>query len=296
MKRLFAILLAVVMVFSLCACDSADYKKASEAMDSGDYAAASEAFKALGDYKDSAEKAKECDYQLALAVFESADYAAAIAAFEALGGYADSADYIAKAKDEIVRAAVPGQWVCSGVDLTEEFMVGLEAAMAEDAEILDSCELPPLLVDMCMEIFDKGTFSATVDTDSFMESMTGILDAVKAGLQSYLVTELEAALTTEGLSMEDLYSELDVSNEDELIIAILGMSIDELFDSMGLEDTLSTAMDSSAVSGVWEVAGETLTLTVGEEYETAVYDAAADTVTVTEGSGTGTYPQIYTRK
>lgn len=296
MKKPFAVLLAFVMVFSLCACDSADYKKADEAMTAGDYAAASEAFKALGDYEDSAEKATECDYRLALDMFESADYTAAIAAFEALDGYADSADYIAKAKDELLRAAVLGQWICADMDLTEEFMAELESALAEEAEILDYCQLPSLLVDMQMEIFDKGTFTAAVDTDSFIESMTGILDAVKDGLKSYFVDELESTLTSEGLSLEDLYTELGVSNEDELLTALLGMSLDDLFDSMGLEETLSTAMDSAAVSGVWEVSGEALTLAVGEEHETALYDAAADTLTVTEGSGMGTYPQTYTRK
>ena len=296
MKKLFAVLMAVIMVCSLCACDSADYKKADEAMSAGDYAAAAEAFKALGDYEDSAEKAMECDYQLALAVFESADYTAAIEAFEALGGYADSADYITKAGAELVRAALPGEWSCAGMDMTEEFMTGLEAALVEEAEILEYCEFPPLLVDMSMEIFEEGTFTAAVDKDSFTASMEGILDAVKDGLKAYLAVEVESVLAEEGLSKEELFAQLGVSDMDELITALLGMSMDELFEELGLEEALALEADAFVVSGVWTVEGESLTLTVGDEKEIAVYDAAADTITVTEGSGDGEYPQTYKRK
>ena len=297
MKKLLAVLLVAAMAFSLCGCDSADYKKAVEAMEGGDYAAASAAFKALGDYEDSAAKALECDYQLALDVFESADYTAAVAVFEALDGYAESADYIAKAKDEIMRAAVVGEWVCPEVDMTEDFMTALEASLGEDVGILDYCELPSLVVEQSMEIQEKGVFTATIDPDSFMEGMTAVLDAIELGLKDYFLTELEAVLAEDGFTLEDAYAELGVSNEDELLTAVLGVSFDELFEAMGLVDALSSSMENAKLSGVWEVEGESLTLTIGDDYEIASYDAAADVLTVTEGTtSSGGYPMAYERK
>ena len=61
-KKLLAILILCITVFSLTACDSSDYKKAMSLYESGDYEEAAKMFVELGDYEDSAEmavKAKE---------------------------------------------------------------------------------------------------------------------------------------------------------------------------------------------------------------------------------------------
>lgn len=60
MKKILVLALVCVLVFSLCGCDSSDYKKATKAYENGDYAMAREMFEDLGDYKDSKQKAKEC--------------------------------------------------------------------------------------------------------------------------------------------------------------------------------------------------------------------------------------------
>ena len=60
MKKILVVLLAGVMAVMLCACDSGDYKKAMSLYESKQYAEAIEAFKALGDYKDSASMVGYC--------------------------------------------------------------------------------------------------------------------------------------------------------------------------------------------------------------------------------------------
>lgn len=71
-KKVLAAVLMIAVMFSITGCNSSDYKKAAQLMADGDYAAASEMFKALGDYEDSADQAKECDYQIAKAAFDAA--------------------------------------------------------------------------------------------------------------------------------------------------------------------------------------------------------------------------------
>ena len=52
-KRVLSFILAATMVFALCGCSSADYKKAQKLFDSGQYDEAQVIFEDLGDYKDS---------------------------------------------------------------------------------------------------------------------------------------------------------------------------------------------------------------------------------------------------
>lgn len=89
MKRIIAMMLALVLALSLCGCDSSDYKKAMEAFDSGDYATAREIFVELGDYEDSADMVIQCDYQQALAYLDEGEYAQARELFLELGDYED---------------------------------------------------------------------------------------------------------------------------------------------------------------------------------------------------------------
>lgn len=63
-KKLLAILILCITVFSLTACDSSDYKKAMSLYESGDYEEAAKMFVELGDYEDSAEMAVKAEEQL----------------------------------------------------------------------------------------------------------------------------------------------------------------------------------------------------------------------------------------
>ena len=95
-------LLVLALALMLCGCKSSDYKKADALYAAGDYAAAAEGFSALGDYKDSPERAKTAadaaDYEQAKAHLASEEYEQAIALFESLGDYEDSAALLTEAQ------------------------------------------------------------------------------------------------------------------------------------------------------------------------------------------------------
>ena len=90
MKRIICFLLAGIMLLSLCACQSSDYKKAKELLDQKKFDEAKAAFLKIKDYKDSAELAKECDFQKASGLLDNEEYTDAIRILESLGSYGKS--------------------------------------------------------------------------------------------------------------------------------------------------------------------------------------------------------------
>ena len=92
MKKIIAIILTLVMVLTLTACDSSDYKKAMGLYEEGDYVSARAMFVELADYENSPEMVKECDYGIALNNMEQGNYKEAAEQFEALGDHGNSAE------------------------------------------------------------------------------------------------------------------------------------------------------------------------------------------------------------
>ena len=93
-KKLALILLIAALMLTVTGCGANDYQTAVQLMGSGDAAAASAAFKALGDYKDSAALASACDYSIAADACLAEDYEQARALFAALGDYKESASLV----------------------------------------------------------------------------------------------------------------------------------------------------------------------------------------------------------
>lgn len=91
MKKLLALFLVCVLVFSLSGCDKLDYGKAVDLFNHGKYDAASDAFYELGDYEDSAELFTLSHYWAAIQRMEEGNYAEALPRFLKLGDYEDSA-------------------------------------------------------------------------------------------------------------------------------------------------------------------------------------------------------------
>jgi len=89
-KRFFALLLAVMMIFSLTACNSpqAQYEKADSLLAKGEYAKAAEAFDALGSYSDASRMALYCR---AFIAGEEGEFQKAATAFSLLSDIKDSA-------------------------------------------------------------------------------------------------------------------------------------------------------------------------------------------------------------
>ena len=94
LKKLCALLLAVVLTLGLCSCSigkKGKYEKAVDAVRNGRYQEAIESLESLDGYEDSA---KYITYARALQAGDSGDYETAIKALEALNGFEKSAVYI----------------------------------------------------------------------------------------------------------------------------------------------------------------------------------------------------------
>lgn len=300
MKKLIAIALALVLVLSLAGCDASDYKKAVSSMDAGDYAAASAAFKALGDYKDSADLAKKCDYSLAKADYDAGNYEDAAKAFEALGDYEDCADLLVKANDAITTKALVGSWETDAKDYSDLILSSILTAGGDDlADALSYCNFGSFDLKLGMTIKEDGTYSASVNQDSYDAAVSGYLDALKTGLKDYYVAAIEANLSSQGYTLEDAYAELGVSDVDGLIEASLGMTYDDLFDALGYQEFLSALSENLSYDGKYTVENGALTFKSDGGDELGTYDAAADTVTLTgtaDGNAdTDLYPQVFHR-
>ena len=92
MKRAVSLLLVLILLAAGTGCSGYGkaYENAQSMLDSGDYTAAETAFSALGDYKDSGEKVRQCRYLSAKAQMEKGEFAPAASAFSELGEYSDA--------------------------------------------------------------------------------------------------------------------------------------------------------------------------------------------------------------
>lgn len=79
MKRLFLLVLAVVLCLGLCACQSSDYSTAMNLMEQEKYDEALALFQKLGDYEDSEEQSVNCVCKLAIAYGEKGKLSDAVA-------------------------------------------------------------------------------------------------------------------------------------------------------------------------------------------------------------------------
>ena len=130
MKKLFrtagVILCAVALLF-LAACDSSDYKKATELYEYGQYDQAIALFTQLADYKDSAQMIQQCTYSKAKNFYDSAKYAEALPLFDELGDYQDSALMAKQAKVFLAKEAYDLGNTAEAVNMLAEIIDFMDA-------------------------------------------------------------------------------------------------------------------------------------------------------------------------
>lgn len=272
MKRILSILLALAMVFALAGCTASDYKAAVKTMESGDYAAASAAFKALGDYEDSAALAQSCDYLLATELYNSGDYAAALAAYEALGDYEDSADLARLTKDRLLEAKLTGQWTHT-MELKD---------MVDAFSGVEGLEVPPLELVMALDVNADLTYTMYVDEEQTRQCLENFIDDFGVVLLDMLRAELEPY----NMTLEDVLPQLGVSSEDELMDMLMvesGLTVDTLMADMHHIET-----------GTLEIADGVIQVITEELSYYASYSEESDTITMTESVPLGGFNMEYT--
>ena len=183
-----ALCFAAFLLITKVVIPNSQYNKAVALLDAGQYEEAIEAFKALGNYKDAADRVPEAQaaqieaenaaaYADAEALLAEGRYEEAIAAFEALGGYKDSQDRIA----EVQAAQIDAEYAAS-YEQAEALLAAGEYAEAmaafrtipndyRDAEAqLQHCQ-----IGLAEERFNTGNYAdaaaeaGKVDTDKLTE-------------------------------------------------------------------------------------------------------------------------------
>ena len=89
-KKTGAILLLIIIMFTLTGCKSSDYQKAVTLFEEKKYEEAKSVFNSIPDYKDSASYLNEISYHEAVSLYEAKKYSEAKEKFTELGGLHDS--------------------------------------------------------------------------------------------------------------------------------------------------------------------------------------------------------------
>jgi len=302
LKKLTALLLVAALVFSLTGCSIIDYKKAVKAMEAGSYAEASEMFKALGDYKDSAEKAKECDYEVASAQLADGDYLAAREGFRALGDYSDSAAKALACTDSIVLAALEGEWQSTEIDLLDELIngisIGLAAADNMAKAMLEKCSFEHFNLTITMKCSD-GKAEMAIDEEKLNSEFDYIADTMATAMTDYLSEYIEQECEKKGFTLKTVFTLLGVDSMDQLLEQYIGMPVKQYAkNTLEQSGAIEQAKESINVQGSYSVKDGEVSFSLDGGEEPAVYDEASEVLTLTgaENDETGYYPITFTKR
>ncbi len=281
-KKILAAVLMIAVMFSITGCDSSDYKKAAQLMADGDYAAASEMFKALGDYEDSADQAKECDYQIAKAAFNSREYEKAIELFTALGDYQDSADFISQATDKIITSKLIGNWVSDDIDVTDIFVTAFNSALNPDSAdaIMADVDLGTVTMIITIEVTDNGNFYLKVDGQSLDATVDKVLAAFQVGFTKWVEDTYTELAADNGMTLDELLAYCEVDSLEALFEMNNNVSIEDFLATYFSKDQFIAIIDAVSSSGTYTVEDGEVKLTIASETETVIYDGEADTITM----------------
>ena len=303
MKRIFAALLALLLLLSLCGCASSDYRKAERLEAAGDHAGAAAAFEALGDYEDSAERALACRYGEAEAVLAAGDHEKAAALFAALGDYRDSAARSKEAAGAVHGNTLSGDWYYTQ-DSTENILSVIQANMAQWEGLWEYCDYGPCTMIYRLTLFEDGSFTFCLDRDSLSELADELIGRTKTALRAYLEDFVTQTYQSQGLSLEQVYHDLNVEDMDGLL-RWLNYDVDRISERIVSRKSFDTAANRAVVTGTYVLSANTLELTVSGGTDIEIFSPGEDRFTVTgrsEDSTTdvlrlsGNYPAVFSRQ
>lgn len=120
MKKIIALLAALLLAVSLTGCKSSDYKEAMSYYVDGKYEAACELFKKLGGYEDSLKMVNKCVYAMAEEKLEAMQYSEAAELFESLGNYEDSAEKVKECNYQLAHLLITAKQYDAAREIFEE--------------------------------------------------------------------------------------------------------------------------------------------------------------------------------
>ncbi len=262
MRKRIAILLVLALVLALSGCKSSDYKQAVTAMDAGNYQEALTALDALGDYKDAADLAvkcryaiaednfdkgeyetaltqftdlgdyrdsgkyvTKCNYALAVKAFEDKDYTKAQDLFTGLADYQDSESYLEKTENALLLQAVAGTWQRGTIDLFESLVDSMDLFETPLDKVTDGLTMPQANATLTLTITEDGEYGV----ECTIERSENFDDEFKALMMNYLKLVIQASLSAEGYTLEDLYAELGTDDWDEVMASMFGTDSDDFW-------------------------------------------------------------------
>ena len=277
-RKLLCALMVLSLLFSLCGCNMTDYKKAEEAFAAEDYETALSAYEALGDYKDSADKAAVCRYRIALILEEQKEYETAASLFEELGSYEDAEKHLSDCRDRLLEQKVVGRWQTDSIDTTELFVDLLREqyeAMGdlESLKLLDCCEFKDLCMVYCLVLNENGTYSLYPEKASVDRYIENIIREMKAGMLEYYEQVFRQTCAEQGVTYDQLL-EFYGASDIESLLAVLGLNIDDIVAAM--KPMYESVIDEEKEEGKYHVQNGKLYIGNGEDKITTEYDSEKD--------------------
>ena len=263
------------------------YEAAAALEEQKDYNAAAQAYKALDDYKDSAEKVLECSYMNAAALEEKGEYEKAAAAYTALEEYKDSTTRVNACRYELAKAALDAKdFDGAKQQFTDLADYGNSADMAKECDYLKADGL----------ITDK-KYTEALD---LLKSIKGYSDSKEK------IKEVKYLFATENLGTKDKklaktvkaylkeLAEAKFRNSAELYDELLGEEISEVVSlfintsKTDLSEKLTSVPHSQRMyfhikANSKSLYGKTVTLAYTTQYNYTY----KKTVTLSEGSPDG---------
>lgn len=286
-KNLALVLLIAALMLTVTGCSASDYKTATQLMKSGDAAAASEMFKAIGDYKDSADFAVACDYAVAKNTYDAGEYEKAAELFTALGDYEDSAALASQAADKAIAQKLVGDWFSAEDDVTDLILDEIIYSVSGDAdaeELFANMDFGKLTLRYRISFTEKGTFSLETDEEAASALVNKILNSFSDGVYAYMIDVFTQAAEENGTTFESLMSDYGCDNFDDFFVVAAGESFTDFIASFLSEDDLMAMSAQSAVNGVFTVENGTVELSYGKGDASYIeYDAETDTFLLTGG-------------
>lgn len=234
MRKNLKYLMLLTMIASLLAmtgCKSSDYKNARKQYDNQEYAAAAETFKALGDYKDSAEM------------------------------------YI-KATDQLLMKNVVGSW---NGKLDFSSMLEEPLAEKFDSSVLRYIDLSQLNIPYAMVCNDDNTFDIRVDAASTEVLYDSVGKVISDGLIAYITDETIRLGNNLGFDMENTIATFITSTVKTFLEAQVAPNITEFLQKNISEDTIDTLVNTFKSSGVYSVENGEITFKISDDIMKGTY-------------------------
>lgn len=281
-----AVVIGIIAYFSTA--NLRAYNNADNAYTSGDYNTALTVFTQLGDYKDSANRAKECIYKIAIQEYEAEDFQKALEDFKSISDYKDASDQAADCEYQL---STDGQFF-------RALRKGLYERWDDSEKNNQQVEDPMVYAKYCdMELEQVSDFyDLDFDADGLKEKVDAYIDALNKAKDATDYYNVNYVKYSD--QWAEAYSERTILLKD--FVNNYGFTVDDahqatlddlLKDAAGAEkenqfktevETIKESISVSATADEWGYYSYTISLTNTTNY---TFEYFYVNINVTDGNG-----------